>query len=177
MNYQHVLVDPESSGMASMLGDLLEENIADSKIRRRLLAIGKGGVVITAADKGVSVLLLFERDKVRIVDLDTDACVSGHQFCELSGPWLDMADLCSGQLSVFRAIYNGKLKIRRLKYVHKEDILALVAASVLLKVPSSFYGEKQKWPYVVVTVVGVAGLVALLIHFRKRCFSTTGVSL
>lgn len=59
-----VLADPEPVGLARMLGDLIEQNLARHPSRRRLLK--RAVVAITATDAEISVTLRLSREGVII---------------------------------------------------------------------------------------------------------------
>jgi hypothetical protein len=139
----------DASGMATMLAGLLEENLRDFPSRRRVAELVRGTVVLTAADRGLSVTLRFVSGAVQVGDGPTPGAP------EVAGPWLTMTKLCSGQVSPVRAWRNGEL---RLDNVLRAPTAA--AASFVLSVPSSFYGEVK--PVRRAIIIGSFVMAALL---------------
>ena len=62
------VVGPEPSGLASMVAELIEQNLARDPERRRLLH--RSVVVLDAPDAEVTVFLRMDRDGVRVGDGD-----------------------------------------------------------------------------------------------------------
>jgi hypothetical protein len=62
------VVGPEPSGLAQMVADLIEQNLARDPARRSLLR--RAVVVLDARDADVTVYLRIERDAVRVGDGD-----------------------------------------------------------------------------------------------------------
>ncbi len=156
-----VLVEgDDASGMAVMLGGLLEDNMRDFASRARVAARARGDVVLTAADRGVSVTLSFRRGRVEI----RDGVAAGAPV--VSGPWLAMTKLCSGQLSPVRAWREGELSLQNPRRAQ-----AAAAAGFVLSVPSSFYGESHLRRNVTIASVGFAGafgILAVVVIARRR---------
>lgn len=151
----------DASGMANMLGELLADNLRDFPARARVAKVVRGPVVMTAADRDRSVTVRFSGDEILI----DEGVVLGAP--SITGEWLDLAKLCSGQLSPFKAVVERKLEIERLR---RADLLA--AAGFVMSVPASYYGETTKavrWQIVVsvLAVVLLAVVVATLVR-RSR---------
>lgn len=116
--------------MAAMLGGLLEENLRDFPSRRRVADRVRGEVVITAADRNLSVTLSFQPGLVQV----RDGTVVGAP--RVAGPWLTMTKLCSGQISPVHAWRAGELRLDNPRRAPRA-----AAASFVLSVPSTFYGD------------------------------------
>lgn len=122
----------EASGMATMLAGLLEDNVRDFPWRARVARGTRGDVVLTASDRGLSVTLSFRGHDIVVRDgVAADAA-------SLSGSWEDMAKLCSGQASPAVALARGRVRVRPGTRLH-----VLPAASFVLSVPASFYGDDR----------------------------------
>lgn len=148
----------DASGMANMLGELLADNLADYPARARVARVVRGPVVMTAADRDRSVTVRFSGDEVLI-----DEGVVPGAAC-ITGEWLDLAKLCSGQLSPFRAVFERRLDVDHLR---RADLLA--AAGFVMSVPASYYGDAPRvarWRILLVAlaVVALAVLVATLVR-------------
>lgn len=121
-----------ASGLATMLADLLRDNVKDFPSRARAAALARGEVVMRAADRDASVTLSFRRGEVVV----TDGSAPGAPV--VAGPWLEMAKLCSGQLSPVKAVASGALKITPGRH-----LTALAASGYALSVPAAFYGDEE----------------------------------
>ena len=77
----------QASGMAQMLGGLLEDNLRDYPIRARVASRTRGKVVLTASDRDLSVTLTFGDGQVVV----SDGAADGAPL--LAGPWLELAKL------------------------------------------------------------------------------------
>lgn len=167
MRAPEVLLAPgdEASGMASMLSGLLTENLRDFRTRAWVAGRLRGEVVLSASDRGFSVTISFRPGVVEVTDGVADAAPV------ISGPWLTMAKLCSGQVSPLRAWRDDELRIERWRGVAKA-----AAAGFVLSVPASFYGESSAQ----VVTIGSVGLVAtaaivIVIAARRRRRACSGM--
>ncbi|MEI8239194.1 MAG: hypothetical protein WCI22_07195 [Actinomycetota bacterium] len=125
--------DDAASGMAAMLADLLTSNVHDFRSRRVVARAARGVVVFTAADRQLSVTLLFAKRTIEVRDGVTPGAAT------VAAPWLVMAKVCSGTMSPWRAWRDGDLKISG-----KRVSPVAAAASWALSVPSSFYDEADR---------------------------------
>ena len=149
----------EASGMATMLGGLLEDNIRDYPGRARVASLARGDVVFTASDRDVSVTLSFTGKEIVISNGRREgASVMG-------GEWLEMAKLCSGQTNPFKAVMRRELSIEP----HR-GLNAIAAAGYALSIPPSYYGDEEaasnSGRNVVITVA--VTLTAIFIVSRLR---------
>lgn len=121
----------DASGMAYMLGGLLEDNLRDFPSRARVARVLRGPVVMTASDRDMSVTIEFMRGQIELRDgADVGATV-------ISGPWLAMTKLCSGQKSPVAAFREGDVRITRYR-----GAPIAAGAGFVLSVPTSFYEEE-----------------------------------
>lgn len=128
---QVVLTDgDDASGLASMLAGLLEDNLRDFRGRSRVAGLARGAVVLRAADHDLDVTVSFSRGRVEI----TDGAAPG--VTVVAGPWLAMAQLCSGQLPPWRALREHQLALTPGRHLP-----AAAAAGFVLSVPASFYEQ------------------------------------
>ena len=152
----------DASGLASMLADLLTDNVRDFPWRARVASRARGSVVLRAADHDLEVTVAFLGDCVEI----TDGAAEG--VTTVSGPWLAMAQLCSGQLSAVQAVRRGELAVRL-----GHHLPAAAAAGFVLSVPESFYAEGEPAPdrrsaVAVGAVVVAAVAVGVAVVVRRR---------
>jgi hypothetical protein len=122
----------EASGMAHMLGGLLEDNLRDYPSRSRVAGLARGDAVLTASDRDISVTLSFRGHEVAIAN------GAAEHAPVLAGPWLDMAKLCSGQVSPVKAIVQRDLTI-----TPRGRLDTVAAAGYVLSVPASFYDDAE----------------------------------
>ena len=152
----------EASGLATMLADLLRDNMKDYPGRARVAALARGAVVMTASDRDISVTLSFRGREVVV----TDGTASGAPV--IAGPWLEMAKLCSGQLSPVKAVAQKQLVITPSAH----GLTALAGAGYALSIPPSFYGDEEavakRRRQTQITIAVVVGVVVLIAWRRHR---------
>lgn len=151
----------EASGMATMLGGLLEENLRDYPGRARVAGLARGDVVLTASDRDVSVTLSFRGREVVVINGKTEGAAA------LAGPWLEMAKLCSGQVNPLKAVMRRELMIEP-----RGRLDAMAAAGYVLSIPPSFYGDeqaiKQRRRQVAVAATVTSAAVVTVVYLRRR---------
>ena len=152
-----VEIADDASGMARMLGGLLEENVRDFPTRRSAAALVRGSVVFIAADRGQAVTVHFQGGHIQVADGDRPGAPA------VAGPWLTMTKLCSGQVSPVAALRSGELHLE-----NRRRAVVAAAASFVLSVPPSFYGEPSRTKRVVPVVVGLALLLGAAAIIRAR---------
>jgi len=118
----------DASGFASMIADLLEQNIEDFPLRARVAGLVRGAVVLTASDQDLSVTLRFGPGRVLVGD---GAEVGAPT---LAGTWLAMAQVCSGRISPLVAA-----RARTLRITPGSNPIALAGAAFAMSVPPSTY--------------------------------------
>jgi hypothetical protein len=118
----------DASGMATMLGALLEDNLRDFPSRARVAARTRGPVAFRASDRDIAVTLSFGRGRVEI----HNGAISGVPI--VTGTWLAMANLCSGKLSPLRAVRSGEIEVHA-----GRNLPAVAAVAYVLSVPASLY--------------------------------------
>lgn len=151
----------EASGMATMLGGLLEENLRDYPGRARVASLARGDVVLTASDRDVSVTLSFRGHEVVVTNGKADGAAA------LAGPWLEMAKLCSGQVNPLKAVVRRELTIEP-----RGRLDAVAAAGYVLSIPPSFYGDeeavRQRRHRVVIAIAATTAAVVVVAYVRRR---------
>jgi hypothetical protein len=151
----------DASGMAVMLGGLLEDNLRDYPARARVTKLARGEVVLTASDRDISVTLSFRGGEVVVANGTTEGAAV------LAGPWLEMAKLCSGQVNPVKAVASRDLSIRP-----SARLDAVAAAGYALSVPASFYGDEeamaQQRRQVVIAVAATVAVVVGVAYLRHR---------
>ncbi len=160
-----VLADgDEASGMATMLGGLLEENLRDYRGRARVAGLARGDVVLTASDRDISVTVSFRGDEVVVSNGPAEGAAA------LAGPWLEMAKLCSGQVNPVRALARRELTVEP-----HGRLDAVAAAGYVLSVPVSFYGDPEALAALgrrrrraAVAVVAVGAVLVVRARRRRR---------
>ncbi|MFN8036425.1 MAG: hypothetical protein U0V73_10860 [Acidimicrobiia bacterium] len=159
----------EASGMATMLGGLLEENLRDYPGRARVAGLARGDVVLTASDRDVSVTVSFRGDEVVVANGPAEGAAA------LAGPWLEMAKLCSGQVNPVKALARRELTIQP----RGGRLDAVAAAGYVLSVPAIFYaqgdpealaalGRRRRRTAVTVALVVGAGVAVVVLTRRGR---------
>lgn len=141
----------DSSGMATMLAGLLEDNVRDFPMRGRVASVARGDVVLRASDRDLAVTLSFGPGEVTVAD----GAAPGAPV--LAGPWMEMTRLCSGQASPVAAIARGDVKV-----VRGRRMAVVPAVSFVCSVPASFYGDtsqRRRRLVVAAAAVVVVGMV------------------
>lgn len=141
----------EASGFSNMIGDLLRDNVRDFKGRRRLARRAKGDVVLLASDRDMAITVSFRKGAVVIAEGRTEGAPV------LAGPWLDMAKVCSGQLSPFGAMLRRRLSATRVL----SHPVRIAMAGFVLSVPASYYGESHKARNIAIGVGAAASAAAV----------------
>ncbi len=153
----------EASGFASMLAEVLAANVADYRGRAWAASRASGSVVLAASDRDVAVTITFGRSDITIAD----GSIPGIPF--LAGPWLTMADLCSGEVSPVRAIVRRELHVGP---TTRLDTLA--AAGFVLSVPASYYGKSRDRGKILGIAAVATGLVALVVIATRAARRSNG---
>lgn len=122
----------DASGLASMLADLLRDNLRDFGGRAKIARLTRGSVVFRAADHDLDVTIQFLGNRIVV----RDGAEPGVTI--VAGPWLAMAQLCSGQLPPFKAMRGGELDI-----TPGRSLPTAGAAGFVLSVPESFYLDEE----------------------------------
>jgi len=125
-----VVVDDDASGMAVMLSELLRDNLRDFPGRARVAARTRGALVLTAADRDLSITLAFGRGEIVV----TDGALPGAP--SMAGSWLAMSRVCSGRISPMRALVDRELTLGR-----GRRLWVVPAGGYVLSVPASFYDD------------------------------------
>lgn len=151
----------DASGMASMLAELLADNLRDDRGRARAARLAHGPVVMTASDHDRSVTVRFAGREITVDEgADEDAP-------HMVGAWLDLAQLCSGRLSPVQAVRERRLTLR---HVRRPDLLAV--AGYVLSVPAGYYGDSPRFSRRRATttalVVTAAAAAVVLLSTRRR---------
>ncbi len=155
-----VLVDgDEASGMATMLAELLRDNLRDFPRRARVAARTRGALVLTASDRDLSITLSFGPDRIEI----TDGALEGAP--RMSGSWLEMSRVCSGRVSPLRAVAG-----RDLKLIWGRRIWVVPAGGFVLSVPASFYGDSNvaRNRKLIALAIGVTAVLCLAVVLQVR---------
>lgn len=165
----------DASGMAMMLGGLLEDNLRDYPGRARVTSLARGDVVLTASDRDISVTLSLRGDEVVVANGPKPGAAV------LAGPWLEMAKLCSGQVNPFRAVAQRDLSIRLGRRLD-----AVAAAGYALSIPASFYRDedddeeaheqRRQQVVIAIAVVALAATTGVIVYRRRRATARASAS-
>ncbi len=140
----------DASGFAAMLADVLAANMADYRGRAWVASRARGPVVLVASDRDLAVTLTFARGDVAVADGRSPGAPV------LAGPWLTMADLCSGEVTPVRAVADRELRVEPTTRLD-----SLAAAGFVLSVPASYYGEGRDRVRVLVRVLGTVAVMVV----------------
>lgn len=120
----------DASGMAVLLAELLQSNVADFPGRALVAARTRGSLVLTASDRDLSITLDFGPGRIEVADGAQPGAPA------MAGPWLAMSRVCSGRISPLRALRDRELTLRR-----GRRIWVVPAGGFVLSVPASFYDD------------------------------------
>jgi len=146
----------DASGMASMLAELLRDNLRDFRGRARVAARTRGDLVLTASDRDQSITLSFGPGAIEVSDGAREGAPG------MAGPWLAMSRVCSGRISPLRALAR-----RDLRLTWGRHIWIVPAGGFVLSVPASFYegsrARRRRRRFALSVAVLVVVTVALLL--------------
>lgn len=120
----------DASGMATMIAELLTDNLRDFPARARVAARTRGALVLHADDRDVAITLSFEPDRIEIADGGLPGAPT------MAGSWLAMSAVCSGRTAPLRAVVRRDIRIRR-----GRAMWTVPMAGFVLSVPASFYDD------------------------------------
>ncbi|MEM0332811.1 MAG: SCP2 sterol-binding domain-containing protein [Archaeoglobaceae archaeon] len=106
-------IEYEPSGLAAILGQLLEQRMNEEKIK--IAKSLKGSLTIEAKDLNAASTIYFEEDKIMLKNEKGGKAVISTDFQTLN-------ELASGKIGTFgtlRLMISGKLKIKGLRLVKR----------------------------------------------------------
>lgn len=118
-----------ASGMARMFADYLAQNFEDLPSKRRLMRFRLRPIVLTAADKGISITVRFAPRLVSVEDGRMPAAL------EFVGPFVSLTRIASAQPVSVREL--GQFRARG---VFRHPVAALLSA-LLLRTPRRLYKD------------------------------------
>lgn len=142
----------DASGMAVMLGDLLSDNLRDYPTRARVARMVRGPVVMTAADHDRSITVNFKGSEIVIDEGTTPGAAS------MSGPWLDLAAICSGGLSPLTAMREKRIDVSNMR---RADLLG--AAGYVMSVPASYYRDEEETERIRQQRIRIAAIIIVIL--------------
>lgn len=156
-NAPDVRVDDDASGMAEMLAGVLRDNLQDYAGRARVAGLSRGSVVFRAADRDQAVTLSFGANGVDV----HDGAEPGAP--EISGSWLEMTKLCTGQSSPLRALRDGTLQLNGAWRP------VVGAAAFSLSVPAAYYRTRDMPdPLATAIILAIIGAIVVAIALAVR---------
>jgi hypothetical protein len=160
----------EASGLASMVADLLRQNLADSRTRAAVALATRGDVGLTASDHGLSVTVSFRGGSVTVADDPGEASRQAVPAPVMAGNWLELAHVCAGQRSPFSAWRAGDVFIEPGGHPAR-----LAAAGYLLAAPA--IGEdlvrRRRRVVLAASVAAAASAGAWGVRSRRRSWRSS----
>ena len=155
----------EASGLAIMIADLIRQNFADSRVRTVVAASIRGDVCLRAADYDQAVTVSFAGPSVSVVDGDVNDLFAEVDTPQMSGDWLDLSYVCTGQQSPFSAWRTGAVDLKPHGHLGR-----LAAVGFVLLAPATEEAVQRRRQRALITAVCVAGfmIVARLVRTRVR---------
>ena len=102
-----MLADGSTSGLASIVQQFLEQQIADSASRRRRAARLRGRLGLTATDYRVSVTVDFRGDQIAVCDGSKEPLDAS-----IAGPYASLTALLQGRVNPLIEHLRGRLKVK-----------------------------------------------------------------
>ncbi|NNN21492.1 MAG: hypothetical protein HKL80_05760 [Acidimicrobiales bacterium] len=153
----------KTSGMATMIGELLEANIDSFATRRVVASLLKGGVVLKASDRAQIITIEFDGKSITVRDGQNP------DYPTLEGGWLTFAAVASGRKSPLHAIRAREISLKSPKF-KMGDSIAAGGVGFVMSVPKSFY-ETVNWSkriiYLSIALVA-ASLVGYAFYSLRR---------
>ena len=150
--------DGNLSGLGMMIGQYLEQNLAefDYKVRQGL---GLRGRVSVTVEKGIAVTVTFDGSRIYLED-----GIQGRSDLHLMGSFVVLAGILSGQADPLREVARGRIKLGG---IPRRPLMALKILR-FLKVPEELLVEGRsrpginRWVLAAASLAGLSGLAYLL---------------
>ena len=148
----------DSSGLGTMIGQYLEQNLAefDYKVRQGL---GLRGVVSVTVEKGIAATLTFEGAKIYY-----ETGIPGKPDLHLKGSFVVLAGILSGRADPLQEMVRGRIKLGG---IPRRPLMALKILR-FLKVPEELLVRDRsrrganRWALAVASLAGASGLACFL---------------
>jgi hypothetical protein len=154
----------ESSGLAMMLSQYLEQNLRDFPEKSEQAVRIRGRLALEATEGDVGVTLDFRGGKIEIADgCAPDATIFVH------GGIFSITELATGGKGALREILQGRLKVRS-AWKHPIFVFRIAA---FMKLPDEMRrtgtaGSRALWPRLLIGAGGAAVLLGLMAYFLWR---------
>jgi hypothetical protein len=102
-----MLADGSTSGLASIVQQFLEQQLADSASRRRRAGRLRGRLGLTATDYRASVTVDFRGDQIAVCDGSEEPLDAS-----IAGPYASLTELLQGRANPLIEHLRGRLKVR-----------------------------------------------------------------
>lgn len=145
------LADGAESGLASIVQQYLEQDMAESAQKRRLARRLRGRLAMTAADYGTAVTVEFSGDEIVIRDGEVPPLDA-----TIVGPYRSLARLLQGRSNPFVEHLRGRLRVRSSL---RRPLFPLHVHN-LMKLPPEGPVRRPAWAWGFLAAAGTAGAVA-----------------
>ena len=142
------LVEGAQSGLASIVQQYLEQDLAEFEEKRRRASRLRGRVAMTASDHDTTVTLDFRGDEIVIWDGEQPPLDAS-----IAGPYRGLVQLLQGETNPLRAHLRGLLRVRSSL---RRPFFPLQVYG-LMRLPPEREGRRRTWPYAVAGGLALAG--------------------
>jgi hypothetical protein len=132
------LVEGAQSGLASIVQQYLEQDLAEFEHKRRRASRLRGRVAMTASDHDTTVTLDFRGDEILIWDGEQPPLDAS-----IAGPYRGLVQLLQGEANPLREHLRGLLRVRSSL---RRPFFPLQVHR-LMKLPPDREARRRAWPY------------------------------
>jgi hypothetical protein len=149
------LVEGAESGLASIVQQYLEQDLAEFEEKRRRASRLRGRVAMTASDHDTTVTLDFRGDEIVIWDGEQPPLNAS-----IAGPYRALVQLLQGETNPLREHLRGVLRVRSSL---RRPFFPLQVHR-LMRLPSEGHTRRRAWRYALAAgLVGVGVVSAILL--------------
>jgi hypothetical protein len=150
------LAEGTGSGLAHIVLQLLEQDLAEFESKRRQAARLRGRVTMTDSEHGVSVTLDFQGDRIVVCDGAEEPVDAS-----IAGPHRELVGLLQGRRSALGSHLRGRLRVRS---SWRKPFLPL-RVHRLMRLPAAPTGLQRTWIYAILAaLITAAGVMFVLLN-------------
>jgi hypothetical protein len=151
------LVEGAESGLASIVAQYLEQDLAEFEEKRRRASRLRGRVAMTASDHDATVTLDFRGEEIFIWDGKRPPLDAS-----IEGPYQGLVRLLQGEANPLREHLRGLLRVRS----SLRRPLFPLQVHRLMRLPPEGRARRRAWPYALAAGLAGAGVVGAIFLLR-----------
>jgi hypothetical protein len=151
------LAEGAESGLASIVAQYLEQDLAEFEQKRRRASRLHGRVAMTASDHDATVTLDFRGEEILIWDGEQPPLDAS-----IAGPYQGLVKLLQGEANPLREHLRGLLRVRSSL---RRPFFPLQVHR-LMKLPPEGRARRRAWPYALAAGLAGAGAVGAIFLLR-----------